>query len=134
MLHVAVARGDEVFILDAQSLAELLDAGWAIGTVDVGVDDGFELDEGAEVLDGIEVDADIVPHQQFAALDDCVADAEGNREGGAGGLAVGDDDDAVGAGAGVGGVGAGVGYQLVAGGPCWGSMVRSFRRPVLQWK
>lgn len=109
-----------MLIVYAHRAAEHLYSRGAIGAVGFGVDDGFELDERAEVLDGIQVDADIVPHQQFAAFDDGVADAEGGGEGGAGGLAVGDEDDAVGAGAGVGGVGAGVRYQLVAGGAVLG--------------
>lgn len=57
--QVAVGAGNEVAGADAEGGAEAGEQGMGGGVVVLGAHDGLELEEGAEAIDAVEMDADV---------------------------------------------------------------------------
>lgn len=70
--------GQEVGVGDAEGLAERgrefgfenIEDGVALAHVVRGRDECFEFEEGAEIFDGVEVDADVFEHEEITCLED----------------------------------------------------------------
>jgi hypothetical protein len=105
--QIDVGARQPVLVADAEGRGGLGDLSVRVGLALVG-DDRLQLQEGAEALDVVQVDARVAPEVESAPLGDDGADAEGARERLAQQVGVGDGDENVVGGARPGLVGAGI--------------------------
>lgn len=75
-----VAERYEPFVGDPECVAQFGDKSVLMGEVGICGRDSLKLDEGPKPLDLIEMDANTLPQQQMAALDDDPAYAERGGE------------------------------------------------------